>query len=145
MIYLITPDRFANGDRANDSVQELSEGPDRGNPSGRHGGDIQGIIDHLDYLADLGVTQLWINPLLENNQQRDSYHGYSITDLFRIDPRFGSNELYIKLASEATERGMGLIMDMVPNHIGSEHWWMRDLPSSDWINACTFAISLIII
>ena len=133
-IYLITPDRFANGDASNDNHPEMLELADRTDKDGRHGGDIKGIIDRLDYLEDLGVTQLWINPLTENNQQRYSYHGYSVTNHYRIDPRFGSNEAYRQLANQAEKHGIGIIADVVVNHIGSNHWWMKDLPSHDWIN-----------
>lgn len=139
-IYLVTPDRFANGDPRNDTVAGLKEAADRANPNGRHGGDIAGLRAHLDYIAGLGFTRLWPTPLLENDQPGYSYHGYAITDLYRIDPRFGSNDDYIALSKEARERGIGLIMDVVLNHIGSEHWWMHDPPSRDWINhAGTFA------
>ena len=134
VIYLITPDRYANGDQDNDTVEGLKEGYDRTKGRGRHGGDIQGIIDHIDYIKDMGFTQLWINPLLENDQEIYSYHGYSTTDYYKIDPRFGSNELYRSLSKIARENGIGIIMDLILNHIGSEHWWMYDLPSSDWIN-----------
>ncbi len=133
-IYLVTPDRFANADLRNDSVSGMKETADRGNPNGRHGGDIAGIRQHLDYIAGLGFTQLWSTPLLENNQPKYSYHGYAITDLYRVDPRFGSNEDYRALSREAKAHGVGLIMDVVLNHIGSGHWWMQDLPSADWIN-----------
>ena len=134
VIYLITPDRYANGNQDNDTVEGLKEGYDRTKGRGRHGGDIQGIIDHIDYIKDMGFTQLWINPLLENDQEIYSYHGYSTTDYYKIDPRFGSNELYRSLSNIAQENGIGIIMDLILNHIGSEHWWMYDLPSSDWIN-----------
>ncbi len=134
VIYLITPDRYANGDPNNDIIDGLKEGVDRSKNGGRHGGDIQGIIDHLDYIEDMGFTQLWINPLLENDQEWYSYHGYSTTDYYKIDPRFGSNELYRSLSKIAQKNGVGIIMDLILNHIGSEHWWMYDLPSSDWIN-----------
>ncbi|MGH8060837.1 MAG: glycoside hydrolase family 13 protein [Pseudoxanthomonas sp.] len=133
-IYLIVPDRFANGDPGNDSVATMHEAADRASPNGRHGGDIAGIAQHLDYIAGMGFTQLWPTPLLENNQPKYSYHGYAITDLYRIDPRFGSNEDYRALSTKARTQGVGLIMDVVLNHIGSEHWWMRDLPTPDWIN-----------
>ena len=133
-IYLVTPDRFANGDPGNDTVAGLREAANRGEPYGRHGGDIAGLRAHLDYIAGLGFTQLWPTPLLENDQPGQSYHGYAITDLYRIDPRFGSNDDYIALSREARERGIGLIMDVVLNHIGSQHWWMRDPPGRDWIN-----------
>jgi glycosidase len=133
-IYLIVPDRFANGDPGNDRVAGMLETPDRTAPGGRHGGDIAGIAQHLDYIAGMGFTQLWPTPMLENNQPRYSYHGYAITDLYRIDPRFGSNQDYRALSTKARARGVGLIMDVVLNHIGSQHWWMRDLPTPDWIN-----------
>ncbi|MFT4256490.1 MAG: glycoside hydrolase family 13 protein [Pseudoxanthomonas sp.] len=133
-IYLITPDRFANADPGNDSVAGLKEGANRSDPDGRHGGDIAGMRRHLDYIAGLGFTRLWITPLLLNDQPQYSYHGYAITDLYRTDPRFGSNDDYRALSHEARQRGIGLIMDVVLNHIGSEHWWMKDLPSRDWIN-----------
>jgi glycosidase len=134
VIYLITPDRFANGDPSNDRVEGLVEGPDRDDAHGRHGGDIQGIIEHLDYIADMGYSQIWLNPVLQNDQPESSYHGYAITDFYQVDARFGSNALYKRLAAEARERGIGLIIDVIPNHSGSEHWWMSDLPSEDWIN-----------
>ncbi|GAB3384038.1 glycoside hydrolase family 13 protein [Lysobacter fragariae] len=133
-IYLVVPDRFANGDPGNDSASDMSERADRAAASGRHGGDIAGIAQHLDYIAGMGFTQLWPTPLLENNQPRTSYHGYAITDLYRIDPRFGSNNDYRALSRQARSHGIGLIMDVVLNHIGSAHWWMRDLPTPDWIN-----------
>lgn len=133
-IYLVMPDRFANGDPGNDSVAGLKEAANRGDPNGRHGGDIAGLRRHLDYIAGLGFTQLWSTPLLENDQPGYSYHGYAITDLYRVDARFGSNEDYRALSREARAHGIGLIMDVVLNHIGSAHWWMRDLPAKDWIN-----------
>jgi glycosidase len=133
-IYLITPDRFANGDLSNDHVEGLVDGPDRGAPYGRHGGDLQGIIDRLDYIADMGYTQIWLNPVLENDQPEASYHGYATTDFYQVDARFGSNALYRKLAAEAAAMGIGLIMDVIPNHSGSEHWWISDMPSEDWVN-----------
>ena len=133
-IYLITPDRFANGDPTNDSVAGMTETANRANPNGRHGGDIAGIRQHLDYIAGLGFTQLWPTPMLENNQPAYSYHGYAITDLYRTDPRMGSNEEFRALSREAKAKGVGIVMDVVLNHIGSKHWWMRDLPARDWIN-----------
>ena len=134
VIYLLMPDRFANGDTTNDDLPGMKERLNRANPNGRHGGDIKGIMDHLSYLEDLGVTALWINPLLENNQVRYSYHGYSTTNYYKIDPRFGTNQDYVALADSIHHRGMKLIMDMIFNHCGSSHWWMEDLPSADWIN-----------
>ena len=134
VIYLITPDRYANGDPGNDSSSQLKEKQNRLKKDGRHGGDIQGIIDHLDYISDMGFTQIWLNPVLENDQHTYSYHGYSTTDYYNIDARFGNNELYKVLSKEAKKRGIGLVMDLILNHIGSEHWWMKDLPTIDWIN-----------
>lgn len=143
VIYLITPDRFANGDTSNDNQADMLEQVAANSPSNlnypdaRHGGDIAGISQHLAYLAKLGVTQLWINPLLENNQAQYSYHGYSITNLYRVDPRFGSNEDYKALIAKANKLGLGVIKDVVVNHIGSNHWWLNDLPSQDWLNDAT--------
>jgi glycosidase len=134
VMYLITPDRFANGNPDNDNVDGMPEQADRNDKSGRHGGDIEGIINHLDYISDMGFTSIWVNPVLENNQENFSYHGYSTTDYYKVDERFGSNEEYRNLAKEAKKLGIGLIMDMIVNHCGSEHWWMKDLPSKDWIN-----------
>lgn len=134
VIYLLMPDRFANGNPRNDKVENMIEKPNRKNPLGRHGGDIKGIIDHLDYLDELGVTALWINPLLENNMPQQSYHGYAITDYYKVDPRYGSNEEYRKLVAEAHEKGMKIIMDMVANHCGTGYYWNDDLPAKDWYN-----------
>ena len=134
VIYLITPDRFVNGDTSNDNHSSMLEKVNRADKDGRHGGDIQGIVNSLDYLQKLGVTQLWINPLLENNQQQYSYHGYSTTDHYKIDPRFGSNADYPRLSDAANDRGIGIIKDIIVNHIGSNHWWMKDIPSETWIN-----------
>lgn len=134
MVYLIMPDRFANGDPGNDSVACMDEKADRSEPLGRHGGDIQGMIDHLDYIGGLGATCIWTTPLLEDNAPEGSYHGYAASDYYHIDPRFGSNGLYKTFVAEAKEHGMGVIMDMVPNHCGTEHWWMDDLPFKDWIH-----------
>lgn len=134
VLYLITPDRFANGDTTNDYVAGMRERPNRHFKGGRHGGDIEGIRRHLDYIADLGFTAIWLNPVLENDMPQYSYHGYSTTDFYKVDPRFGSNESYRALAREARSKGIGLIMDMIVNHCGLEHWWMKDLPTPDWIN-----------
>lgn len=133
-IYLVTPDRFANGDSGNDNVTGYMDKLDRSHKGGRHGGDIKGLINHVDYISELGFTQIWSMPLLENNMDSYSYHGYAITDYYQIDPRYGSNEDYVALSETAREAGVGLIMDMVLNHIGSEHQWMKDSPSDDWIN-----------
>ena len=134
VLYLITPDRFANSIQANDGIDGFKEAPNRSFKGGRHGGDIQGIIDHLDYIEGLGFTSIWLNPVLENDMEEYSYHGYSTTDFYRVDPRFGTNEDYKRLADVAREKGIKLIMDMIVNHCGSEHWWMKDLPMDDWIN-----------
>ena len=134
VIYLIMPDRFADGDLSNDSVSGMYQGVNSSKPDSRHGGDIKGIADHLDYLQELGATALWMTPLVENNQPVYSYHGYSATDFYKTDPRFGTNEDYVKLGEALHSKGMKLIMDQVFNHCGSEHWWMKDLPSDDWIN-----------
>ncbi|MCU7554242.1 glycoside hydrolase family 13 protein [Alteromonas sp. ASW11-19] len=134
VIYLITPDRFANGDLSNDSVAGYVDKADRDDKGGRHGGDIQGMIDRLDYISDMGFTQVWTMPLLENAMDAYSYHGYSTTDYYRIDPRFGSNELYREFSQQAEQHGVGVIMDVILNHIGSGHQWMQDPPAEDWIN-----------
>ncbi|HLO57770.1 MAG TPA: glycoside hydrolase family 13 protein [Bacteroidales bacterium] len=134
VIYLLMPDRFANGDTTNDSVDNLHEKLNRKDLMGRHGGDIKGIIDHLDYLQNLGITALWTTPLLEDNQPEVSYHTYAITDYYKVDGRYGTNGDYVKLADECHKRGIKLIMDMVPNHCGSAHWWMKDKPMSDWFH-----------
>jgi len=135
VIYLITPDRFSNGDTSNDIVEGLRETKiDRKNHYARHGGDIKGIINHLDYIDEMGFTAIWSTPVLTNDMSESSYHGYAITDLYQPDPRFGTMDEYIELASKSKERGLKLVMDQVANHIGSEHWWMYDLPSKNWIN-----------
>ena len=133
-IYLITPDRFRNGDPSNDQVKGMLEGPNRKFIGGRHGGDLAGIIESLDYFEKMGISSLWLNPVLENNMETYSYHGYAMTDLYNVDPRYGTNEQYKELADKAKEKGIGIIMDQVANHIGSLHPWMSDLPSEDWVN-----------
>ena len=133
-IYQVMPDRFANGDPSNDSVAGMADKLDRKNGGGRHGGDIAGMIGKLDYIAGLGFTQLWPTPLVENDMPAYSYHGYAATDHYRIDPRYGSNEDFVRLSREAKRRGIGLIQDVVLSHIGSHHWWMKDLPTPDWVN-----------
>ena len=134
MIYLIMPDRFANGDPSNDATDDTAEKPARDEFFGRHGGDIQGIIDHLGYIADLGATAIWNTPLLLDNEPEGSYHGYACADYYHIDPRFGSNELYRDFVGKAHENGLKVIMDIVTNHCGTAHWWMDDLPFKDWIH-----------
>lgn len=132
VLYLITPDRFANANIANDNLEDVTV--NRENPNARHGGDLAGIGKHLDYIKDLGVTTIWLNPVQENKMRGGSYHGYAITDFYKIDPRFGTNEEFRSLIKTAHENGMKMVMDMVSNHCGSSHWWMDDLPSKDWIN-----------
>lgn len=134
VIYLITPDRFANGDLKNDSVPEMVEGINRAYEGGRHGGDIKGITEHLDYMDAMGFTAVWSCPVIENREDRYSYHGYSTTDFYRVDPRMGTLQDYKTLSDEAKKRGMKLIMDQIMNHMGDGHWWMQDHPSTDWIN-----------
>ncbi|HWW69313.1 MAG TPA: glycoside hydrolase family 13 protein [Duganella sp.] len=132
-IYQVMPDRFANGDPANDGIAAMPDKPDRANGSGRHGGDIKGIADHLDYVADMGYTIIWPTPLLESNMPAYSYHGYATTNHYRIDPRYGSNEDYRELVARARAKGLGVIQDVVLNHIGGKHWWLQDLPTPDWL------------
>lgn len=133
-IYLIMPDRFANGNPDNDNTDDTLEKLNRSYPGGRHGGDIEGIIQHLDYLQDLGITAIWTTPLLEDNEPVYSYHTYAQSDLYRIDPRFGTNEDYKRLSKEMIKKDMKLIKDYVTNHWGISHWMIQDLPSSDWIH-----------
>jgi glycosidase len=134
VIYLIMPDRFANGDETNDLVAGMLEKPNRAEPFGRHGGDLKGIENNLDYLKDFGVTALWLNPVLENNQAHSTYHGYAISDFYKVDPRFGTNEDYRALTRKAHDKGLKMIMDMVFNHAGSEAWFVKDLPEKNWIH-----------
>ncbi|MBK5208112.1 MAG: glycoside hydrolase family 13 protein [Flavobacteriaceae bacterium] len=135
VIYLITPDRFVNGDVTNDVVKTMNEKTvNRKDDYGRHGGDIKGITDHLDYIDQMGFTAIWPTPVLTNDMKSSSYHGYAMTDFYQVDPRFGTLEDYIDLAQQAKNKGMKLIMDQVENHIGIEHWWMKDLPAKDWVN-----------
>ncbi|NEU08602.1 glycoside hydrolase family 13 protein [Flavihumibacter sp. R14] len=134
-VYLIMPDRFANGDKTNDVISGMNETSlNRDSMYLRHGGDLQGIINHLDYLQELGVTTLWLNPVLENDQPKTSYHGYANTENYKIDRRYGSNELYRKLVDELHKRGMKMMKDLVHNHVGTEHWTITDLPSKDWVH-----------
>lgn len=135
LIYLIMPDRFANGDVSNDRVYATNDTiVARHKLLFRHGGDLRGIIDKLDYLDDLGVTALWLNPVLENDQPYASYHGYAVTDHYRIDRRFGTNEKYRELVEKAHAKGIKIVMDVIFNHVGDEHWQIKDLPSADWIH-----------
>ena len=130
VLYLITPDRFANGNPGNDNLEGAHAS--RANSFGRHGGDIKGISDHMDYLQELGVTTIWLNPVQKNDAR--TYHGYAITDYYDIDPRFGTMEEYVAFVEEAHSRGLKVVMDMIFNHCGGGHWWMKDLPTEDWLN-----------
>ena len=135
VIYLITPDRFANANSKNDIFQNLNEKSiNRNDNYARHGGDIQGITAHLDYIDTMGFTAIWPGPLLINDVTHGSYHGYAITDYYKVDPRFGTTKDYVDLADKAKERGIKVIMDQIANHCGLEHWWMKDLPFKDWVN-----------
>ena len=134
-IYLITPDRFANANPVNDIQPNLQEQKiNRNDDYARHGGDIQGITDHLDYIHDMGFTAIWSCPLRTNDMKKGSYHGYAITDHYEVDPRFGTMEEFKTLVEEAKKRGIKFIMDQIVNHCGLYHWWMEDLPFKDWIN-----------
>lgn len=134
VIYLIMPDRFANGNPDNDSSKSTSEKSNRTNPGGRHGGDIEGIINNLDYIKELGATALWPTPLCEDNDENYSYHGYGQSDVYKMDPRYGTNEDYLRLSAELHKRGMKNIMDYVTNHWGWKHWMYNDLPTYNWIH-----------
>lgn len=135
VLYLIMPDRFANGDTSNDKIEGMLD--KNVNPKlqdARHGGDFKGIQDHLDYIEDLGVTAIWLNPILENDQPGGSYHGYATTDYYKADPRFGTNDEFVQLVDESHKRGLKIVMDMIFNHCGSEHFFFKDRPSKDWFN-----------
>lgn len=133
VLYLIFPDRFADGDTTNNYLFNEKEEFSFRDLNGRHGGDIQGMIDNLDYLKELGVSTIWSTPVLENNMYM-SYHGYAATDLYKVDPRQGTNELYKKFVEEAHKKGLKIIYDHVTNHVGVNHPWTSDLPFSDWYN-----------
>jgi len=130
-IYLIMPDRFANGDVSNDIVKGNAQILNRNDLTVRHGGDIKGVMNHLDYLADLGITAIWLTPVFEDNLY---YHQYGVTDFYRIDPHFGTNELYSEFVEQAHKKGVKIIQDITPNHCGIDHWWFNDPPFNDWIN-----------
>lgn len=135
VLYLIMPDRFANGDASNDVVKGMKEARvDRKDPFARHGGDFKGIDNHLDYIKDLGVTAIWLNPVQENDMEQGSYHGYAITDYYNVDRRFGSNESFKQLVDNAHAQGMKVVMDMIFNHCGSDNFLFVDKPSKDWFN-----------
>ncbi|MBQ1933156.1 MAG: glycoside hydrolase family 13 protein [Muribaculaceae bacterium] len=136
VLYLIMPDRFADGNPDNNRNINLKNDvkDDRSNPNGRHGGDIKGITDHLDYIENLGVTAIWVNPVLTNDMPGGTYHGYATTDYYNIDPRFGTNQEWNNLVDQCHKRGIKVVMDMIFNHSGSEHIWFTDRPSRDWFN-----------
>lgn len=130
VLYLITPDRFANGDPSNDNLEGAVVSRERA--GGRHGGDLRGVINHLDYIQDLGFSTIWLNPVQKNGPR--SYHGYAINDFYQVDPRYGTMDEYIEMIDKTHDRGMKVVMDMIFNHCGSDHWWMKDIPTSDWCN-----------
>lgn len=139
VLYMLMPDRFANGSVKNDQLKGMNTyRVDRSEPSLRHGGDLEGIRQHLDYFNQLGVTALWLTPVLENNSPDNNkfstYHGYATTDYYKVDPRFGTNDEYRKLVAEAHQHGLKVVMDMIFNHCGFEHPWVSDMPSKDWFN-----------
>ena len=136
VLYLIMPDRFADGNSNNNTLKELNfpVSVDRNDPNARHGGDLKGIENNLDYIESLGVTAIWLNPVLENDMPGGAYHGYATTDYYRVDPRFGTNDEYRNLIAESHKRGIKVVMDMIFNHSGSSHPWIDDLPSKDWLN-----------
>jgi len=134
VIYLLMPDRFVNGNPANDNTPETYEKVNRSNFGGRHGGDIAGMLKSLDYIKDLGATTIWPTPLIENNMKEYSYHGYASTNYYKIDSRFGSNDEYLKFIETAHQKGLKIIQDMIFNHCGSEHIWMKDMPDKNWFH-----------
>ena len=136
VMYMIMPDRFADGNPQNNRVDEMRHpvGANRADHNVRHGGDLEGLIRHIDYVDSLGITTVWVNPVLENDMPGGSYHGYATTDYYRVDPRFGSNYDYARLIRLLHERGIKTVMDMIFNHCGSEHIWFRNRPSTDWFN-----------
>src|SRR5574344_2593983 len=140
VLYMLMPDRFANGNPKNDQLKGMQPYKvDRTKPSLRHGGDLEGIRQHLNYFKDLGVTALWFTPVLENDSPDNkngysTYHGYATTDYYRVDPRFGTNAQYRQLIADAHQKGLKVVMDMIFNHCGFEHPWVADMPSKDWFN-----------
>lgn len=134
VVYLIMSDRFVDGDESNNSTKDTQEKADKSNVNGRWGGDIQGIINSFDHISKLGCTAIWPTPMLGDDEAAWSYHGYACSDYYHIDPRYGSNELYAEMVQQAHAKGLKILMDMVPNHCGAAHWWMKDLPYQDWIN-----------
>ncbi len=134
LFYMIMPDRFANGDESNDISPEALEKANRDNKDGRHGGDIKGVIDNLDYIKSMGFTGIWLNPIVENNMPEYSYHGYASTNFYKIDPRHGTNEQYKEFVDKSHEKGIKVIKDIIFNHCATNHWWIKDLPAKDWVN-----------
>ena len=136
VLYMVMPDRFSDGDPSNNNSALLRNpvGADRSNTNGRHGGDIRGLINHADYIDSLGVTALWVAPVLENDMRGGSYHGYATTDYYKVDPRFGTNAEYVEMIDTLHNRGIKTVMDMIFNHSGSGHPWMDNPPASDWFN-----------
>lgn len=134
VVYLIMSDRFVDGDPSNNSTPDTREKADKKNPNGRFGGDIQGIINSLDHIEKLGCTAIWPTPMLGDDEEAWSYHGYACSDYYHIDPRYGTNSLYAQMVQEAHKKCLKVLMDMVPNHCGGSHWWMKDLPYRNWIN-----------
>ncbi len=136
VLYMVMPDRFSDGDPSNNNSSSLRNpvGADRSNPNRRHGGDIRGLINHADYIDSLGMTTLWVAPVLENDMRGGSYHGYATTDYYRVDPRFGTNAEYAELIDTLHNRGIKTVMDMIFNHSGSGHPWFNNPPASNWFN-----------
>lgn len=140
VIYLMMPDRFANGDPSNDNIPGMLEQTDRSEPYGRHGGDLMGLQKNLGYISDLGMTAIWLNPIFENDMPGNYeigagfYHGYAATDMYKVDRRFGTNEQFVALIEESQQMGMKVIMDMIHNHVGTYHWFIKDMPFSDWVH-----------
>ena len=134
VVYLIMSDRFVDGDESNNSTKNTREKANKADVNGRWGGDIQGIINSFDHIAKLGCTAIWPTPMLCDDEEAWSYHGYACSDYYHIDPRYGSNALYAEMVAQAHKKGLKILMDMVPNHCGGAHWWMKDLPYQDWIN-----------
>jgi len=136
VLYMVMPDRFADGNTDNNQVKGMHYpvGANRNNLNVRHGGDLKGISDHIAYLDSLGITAVWLNPVLENDMPDGSYHGYATTDYYKVDPRFGSNDDYKALIDTLHSKGIKTVMDMIFNHSGSAHPWFVDRPSSDWFN-----------
>jgi hypothetical protein len=134
VIYLLMPDRFANGDKSNDNATGMKEQADLNAPGGRHGGDLKGVSDRLAYIKELGATTIWMTPFLEDNEHVYSYHGYAQSDLYKVDPRYGTNESFKSLVANAHQLGLKVIKDEVPNHWSSKHWMIQDLPTRTWVH-----------